>query len=114
MVALPEIKFDDFKSARSSSDHKEEISETATHNIKCDILVTPNAQVEVKRAVRRIDLAIMPIMTMFYLLSFLVRLLQRHCKLIIRLHLPVRMQIGSCQHRCVQSSFHFSEDLHTS
>lgn len=72
MVAQPEVKFDDSKSAGSSSDHKEEISESA-NSIKSDILDSPNAQVEVKRAVRRIDLAVMPIMTMFYLLSFLVR-----------------------------------------
>ena len=35
-------------------------------------------KLEIRRAIRKMDLAILPIMTMFYLLSFLVNLFRRY------------------------------------
>ncbi|KAF9479974.1 MFS general substrate transporter [Pholiota conissans] len=73
VASLEKLSVDDTKRPDSLADQKiEEVSDSA-NSVKTDILDSPNALAEVKRAVRRIDLAIVPIMTMFYLLSFLDR-----------------------------------------
>jgi hypothetical protein len=48
-------------------------------------LNTPEAQEEIRRAVRKMDLTVIPIMTIFYFLSFLVCLIS----VLLQLHMAV-------------------------
>ena len=76
MASPPDIKLDldanDYIIAAGSDSFtrsRENYSSTSRQNI----LEGVDAQEDVRRAVRRMDLVIMPIVTMFYFLSFLVR-----------------------------------------
>ncbi len=47
-----------------------------------------------RKAVRRLDYCLLPIMTMFYLLSFLVRCSNRHITPILFSHINVLLSLG--------------------
>jgi len=59
---------------------------------------------EIRRAIRKMDLTILPVMTMFYLLSFLVNLSPLSAGNVTRMHTHFLRLPGPCQHWYVNST----------